>query len=74
MNGLTEKNVITILRQCVRVYGYKIVSKEKYMKGEKYILYQLEMDMNVSNSDTPTEEKESKIKKSETNNKSLINF
>lgn len=63
LNGLTEKNVITILRQCVRVYGYKIVSKEKYMKGEKYILYQLEMDMNVSNSDTPTEEKESKIKK-----------
>ena len=39
------------------------MSKEKYMKGEKYILYQLDIDMNVSNSDTPTEEKESKIKK-----------
>ena len=35
LNGLTEKNVITVLRQCIRIYGYRIVSREKYMKGEE---------------------------------------
>ena len=41
LNGLTEKNVITVLRQCIRIYGYRIVSREKYMKGCKFIIYSL---------------------------------
>ena len=63
LNGLTEKNVITILRQCTRIYGYRIVSKEKYMKGEKYILYRLDEDQSLLGNDKPIEEKGSKIKK-----------
>ena len=42
LTNLTHKKIITILRQCVKLYGYKIISKEKYLKGEKIIIYQLE--------------------------------
>ncbi len=41
LNSLTEKNVITILRQCLRIYGYSVFSREKYMKGEKFIIYNI---------------------------------
>lgn len=41
LNDLNEKNVITILRQIVRLYGYSISSREKYIKGDKFIIYQL---------------------------------
>lgn len=41
LHDLTEKNVITILRQLLRLHGYTILSKEKYLKGTKYILYQI---------------------------------
>jgi len=63
LNGLNEKNVITVLRQCIRIYGYRIISKEKYMKGEKYILYRLEEDLRKSDGDKLIEDKGSKIKK-----------
>ena len=36
-----EKNIITILRQLIRVYGYSIISREKYIKGNKFIIYQI---------------------------------
>jgi len=39
LNNLTEKNVITILRQILKPRGYVIASKEKYMKGHKFIIY-----------------------------------
>ena len=42
LSNLTHKKIITILRQCVKLFGYKIISKEKYLKGEKIIIYQLE--------------------------------
>lgn len=41
LNDLNVKNVITILRQIVRLYGYSISSREKYIKGDKFIIYQL---------------------------------
>lgn len=41
LNNLTEKNVITILRQILKIKGYHINSKEKYIKGHKYILYKV---------------------------------
>ena len=41
LNDLNTKNVITILRQIVRIHGYYISSKEKYIKGDKFIIYQL---------------------------------
>ena len=39
--NLTIKNIITILRQIVKIYDYKIKAKEKYVKGVKFITYQL---------------------------------
>ena len=41
LNDLTPKNVITVLRQIVRLYDYNIISREKYIKGDKFIIYQL---------------------------------
>lgn len=41
LNDINEKNIITILRQVIRIYGYSIVSREKYIKGNKYIIYQI---------------------------------
>lgn len=63
LHGLNEKNVITVLRQCIRIYGYKIHSREKYMKGEKYILYRLTEDNKDENGKTSIENSGSKINK-----------
>ena len=41
LNDLNSKNVITILRQISRLYGYSVQSREKYIKGDKFIIYQL---------------------------------
>lgn len=41
LNNLNEKNVITILRQILKTRGYIVSSKEKYMKGYKFILYRI---------------------------------
>tara|TARA_B100001093_G_scaffold518923_2_gene605590 strand:- start:817 stop:1239 length:423 start_codon:yes stop_codon:yes gene_type:complete len=41
LNGLNEKNVITILRQILKTRNYTISSREKYMKGVKFIIYNL---------------------------------
>lgn len=41
LNGLNEKNVVTILRQVLRTRNYTITSREKYMRGEKFIIYSL---------------------------------
>lgn len=41
LNSLTEKNVITILRQILKTRNYTITSREKYMKGCKFIIYNL---------------------------------
>ena len=41
LNGLNEKNVITVLRQILKTRNYSITSREKYMKGSKFIIYTL---------------------------------
>jgi hypothetical protein len=41
LSCLSSKNVVTILRQIVRLYGYSVGSREKYIKGDKFIIYQL---------------------------------
>lgn len=41
LNDLNNKNVITILRQLSRLYGYSVQSREKYVKGDKFIIYQI---------------------------------
>lgn len=41
LTELNEKKVITILRQIVKCFSYFIFSKERYIKGEKNITYQI---------------------------------
>jgi len=41
LTNLNYKKLITILRQCIKLYDYKLSSKEKYLKGEKVIEYHL---------------------------------
>ena len=41
LNDLNEKNVITILKQFIKVYNYSIISREKYMKKKKFIIYKI---------------------------------
>ena len=41
LNGLNEKNVVTVLRQILKTRNYTITSREKYMRGEKFIIYSL---------------------------------
>lgn len=41
---IDEKKIVTILRQLLRLYGYKLESKEKYTSGRKHLLYNLVID------------------------------
>ena len=41
LNDLNNKNIITILRQCIKTFGYKLKSKEKYIKNKKYLYYSI---------------------------------
>lgn len=41
LTDLDEKKTITILRQIVKCFNYFLFSKEKYIKGEKNITYQI---------------------------------
>ena len=48
---LTYKRLITILRQLIRLHGYRLIGFEKYSKGQKYITYKIEKDVAIE----PTE-------------------
>jgi len=41
LTQLNSKNVVTILRHFVRIFGHRVQSKEKNTKGEKFITYNL---------------------------------
>jgi hypothetical protein len=41
LKNLTTKKLITILRQFLRIFKYYLYSKEKYIKNEKIIVYQI---------------------------------
>ena len=41
LSGLTEKNSVTVLRQILKTRNYTVLSREKYMRGEKFIIYSL---------------------------------
>ena len=41
LTDLNEKKAITILRQIIKCFNYFVFSKEKYIKGEKNITYQI---------------------------------
>lgn len=41
IKSLTEKKTLTLLRQLIKLYGYKLISKEKCVKGNKFCIYQI---------------------------------
>ena len=41
LTDLNEKKCITILRQFLRNHNYTLFSKEKFMKGDKQLFYQV---------------------------------
>jgi hypothetical protein len=41
LQGITEKKCITILRQFIKVHGYTLITKERYIKGSKVSVYRL---------------------------------
>jgi hypothetical protein len=41
LDNLTEKKIITILRQFIRPFGYKCIGTEQSLKGKKTMKYQL---------------------------------
>jgi hypothetical protein len=61
LENLTVKKSITILRQIIKLFDHVVKSNEKYIKGEKIIVYQI-IPLNT-------------LKKSpNTNNKCIISF
>lgn len=42
LEGINPKKAVTILRQMLRLYQYRVVSMEKYYNGKKYLLYKVE--------------------------------
>jgi hypothetical protein len=41
IENLTPKKSVTLLRQLLKLYGYKLSSKEKCVKGDKFCIYQI---------------------------------
>jgi hypothetical protein len=41
LSNITLKRSITILRQVIKEYNYKLISREKYISGKKYLSYNL---------------------------------
>ena len=41
LRDLNEKRCITILRQFLKIHNYTLISKEKYVKGDKRLFYQV---------------------------------
>ena len=41
LNNITDKKCITILRQFVKIYNYKVIGIEKSIKGKKQTTYRL---------------------------------
>ena len=41
LTNINEKKCITILRQFLKLHCYTLNSKEKYVKGEKHLFYQV---------------------------------
>lgn len=42
LENLDPKKCITILRQLLRLYEYRVLSIEKYHNGQKFLLYKIE--------------------------------
>jgi len=40
---LTFTRIVTILRQCLKLHNYKIISHERYVNGEKTVAYNIDI-------------------------------
>ena len=52
LKDLNEKKCITILRQFLKVHNHTLMYKEKYVKGKKFLFYQvipINIDIDVKN-------------------------
>lgn len=43
--NLNHKKIITILRQTIKLFGYKIESREKLSQGQKLLIYRLKQNV-----------------------------
>lgn len=41
LEEITEKKTITILRQFIKIYNYRVITFEKSIQGKKQMIYQL---------------------------------
>lgn len=41
VSEFTNKSIITILRQFLKIYDYDLTSYEKFIKGTKYLVYKI---------------------------------
>ena len=48
LNNLNEKKIITILRHFLKLFNYKLISKEKYINKKKKIIYHI-IHININN-------------------------
>lgn len=49
--NIDERKCITILRQFLKIHNHTLISKEKYIKGKKFLSYQvipLQIDMDTT--------------------------
>ena len=46
---LNHKKIITILRQTLKLYGYKIESREKLSQGQKLLIYRIKQNITDTN-------------------------
>lgn len=42
LENIDQKKCVTILRQLLRLYDYRVISMEKYHNGQKFLLYKIE--------------------------------
>ena len=52
LTELNEKKCITILRQFLKIHNHTLISKERYIKGNKHLFYQVipqQIDMLTKN-------------------------
>ena len=42
LDNIDAKKSVTILRQLLRLYDYRVISMEKYHNGQKFLLYKIE--------------------------------
>jgi len=43
IDNITPKKLITVVKQCLKLYDYKLISQEKYIAGCKHIIYCLDI-------------------------------